>query len=268
MGRTFMIVTYEKVPNPKFNENDLTTWMHSATITARVETPHVVDDGLWVAEAFSGGCFTNFFLGSTEPPEGIALEQAEHGCHMLYVSPEPFGVISAPGTLEGIATGGRYFRSARQIRGGKLGQYVPIPKLKFAREANGVAKPWVTKPRDNRRTHIGWGLLPDLVKASGLTIEQLLLGFWPFVNFQYDPTSWRSDSRTLDLLVDYTREQIHNQPPIQPRRLTQDTIKQALYCLDGWNEPWDRTWVRKGYANTVLRLLELGYQPASVPARV
>lgn len=214
-------------------------------------THYVVDDGLWVAEAFtSGDARHDFTLGSAEV-KTIVLETSASGQRVLLVSSEPFGVVCTEGPGYG-----KYFRSARQINQGQLGQYVPIVnKIQFAREA----KPGVVGSRDLRRSHVGWARVTDLVRASGLTLEETLLGFWAFVDFTYDPYAWSPVFKpTMDMHWSSERHQIHNQLPKPPIALTEDDLRRAL---DDAGVDWNVVWLRKGYANTVLRLLALGCKP-------
>ena len=202
------------------------------------------------------------------PQSPAVYELARDGYAMIYqsrrllVSTQPFGVIEYFIDPDGTPLGGERFQPARQINQGQLGRYPEIPKLPFVRQAKEDGRG--ATARDRRRSHIGWVRLTGLAFASGLTFEQILFDYWPFIDYRYDRRY--PVRQTLDMLFDHDPHDIRNQTGSQLDIQQVDRIAMRRLHENRWEymENWQDVWVRKGFAQTILYLNALGYVPSDI----
>lgn len=168
----------------------------------------------------------------------------------LLVSREPFGAISWS-EEDGKLSSGKYFRPARQVHRGELGRFPAISTPRWAREAPPETSEFTSK-RDRKRSHIGWVRLIDVSVMTGLSMEEMILRYWPFVD-------GREFETKLDLVVGEWG-QIHKQVPTDEmrRRLTRAEVEAMFVSYD---VKLSKLWIRRGLARTILMLHKFGYVP-------
>jgi hypothetical protein len=254
-GREYKIVEAETYRPNNSPWDPLLTRFH--------EYPFVVLDGAWVAEASiyfypNDGDFRSFFVVGPEP-QTIELGRDKHNWkreNVLLVGTEPFAIVRMSlRWRENV--GGMYFQPARQVHKGELGRKPPLETPLFAREAPDTVHDW-TKPRDRKRGHIAWAKLTEVAEMAGLTPQQVLLDYWPFVDYKYDK-DWDYEPR-MDVLFTTKREDIHCRV-VDKRIRAEFTEKQLRELVAGGFSAWDKFWVRKGFAKVVLYLQHFGKTP-------
>lgn len=220
----------------------------------------VVPNGTWVAELPLFG--RNRLIGVDHSLVRSKSIDERYGVHRwLYMSDRPFGFATYIGDdwEEGYSmplSGPMSLIYARQIHKGELGQGVPIPKLKFAREE--AVKPATvgnfTRNRHQRRNHIRWARLSDVVSATGRPVYGLLSYTWAFGDWHpHYELGQRIDVR-------YGADHVEVSSATMKRTsLTIDELSRQI--MDG---RLDQIWIRSGFANTILRLIALGYQPQAI----
>lgn len=218
--------------------------------------PYYVPNGMWVWEANYSGASIEFIGPGAANVRRVKLDRSPRGYKCIYVSSEPFGLLI--GGYEG--SDDRRFFYARQICKGELGRSPSgDPKLEIAREAPDLSRKMHNFPRgrSQKRNHICWARLTDVVEASSLSAEALLLSYWPFIGKSFDCSTDRYD--TLLHVVAAPLKLIKTGRP-RVLFLDQDGVREML------TGSIDDVWIRAGFAKTILRLQALGYPPAAVEA--
>jgi hypothetical protein len=259
-GMTFTIKKRE------LTENGDQKWLHEFPLATSdfivTETPCVVPNGKWVMERWvTPAGFDDFspvtthFVGNYKGLTTIELERDGQSSRNLYVSDLPFGTISSESLSEVWRTmDGVYFTSAKQIHKGELGQLVPIPQLNYVREDKAEVRPWARGKRKSR-SHIGWGKLSDLIEATGLSFEEIIERFWPFVDFKTHAA--QNFPSALTMLTGVTADEIKRRNRLVYAYTKQEILDRLQQDPDAYND----VWIREGLIKTILRLIALGYVP-------
>lgn len=262
-GKTYTIKTEQLTEAGQLKQDNLARWEYmTADDYETVETDYIVPNGKWVMEHWvtlrgSGevNMMSSRFVGNHERLMTITLERSGQSMRNLYVSDEPFGLISwetSQETWQPMA--GMYFQSAKQIHKGELGRLVPVPQLSYVRENKSEVRGWARGKR-KYRSHIGWVKASELVAVTGLSFVQIIEIFWPFVDTKALPEGRRPV--TLDMLFGVTAEQIKQ----RNRSILQFTQDELLDTLEQDPDAYNDVWIREGLAKTILRLFVLDYMP-------
>lgn len=232
-------------------------WVNFGERDAHLEQKHfehifTIPDGMWVMRQLYIHRFESKLLGHAEALN-LGRQHLGGWDDTLLFSPVPFvsiHVVYGDDPSEGAH--GAYLHRARQIHKGELGQFVPVELPLVAREA-APERPWTN--RDRRRGD-GWVRLTDAAEMAGLSIEELVLDHWLFVEARSYPDAW-TDVKIEMIRAQY-REQIHKQVVSRHRRVafSKDQIK-AMASNE--NTIWDELWIRRGFARTVLLLQKYGW---------
>jgi hypothetical protein len=147
---------------------------------------------------------------------------------------------------------GFYLNRARQIHKGELGRYVEVELPLVARELREKGS------NRSRKRGDGWVKLPEVVEMSGLTIEQVVLDHWMFVEAR-DRSGYVAEYKDVRIeLILGDRDQIHKR--IVPASLKLNPSKaefEAMLADDTFD--WSQIWIRRGFARTVLLLNRYGW---------
>lgn len=205
-----------------------------------VETPHLVPNGKWVMERPHGWAW---LVGvQFEELEKVEYLDKDGLRHRLYSCDKPFGYVTAleaeyiAGKVYRVPVGRRYLVCAQQIHKGELGQTVPFNRIPYVRA------------KDKKQGN-GWVRLSDLIAASGLSSEEIILGYWN-----------HTSGRVFDIVRVDSAEDIKGLVPLV-HSLTETEMRDNLSDWLASGEPYDTIMVRRGFAYTVLRLLALGVRP-------
>lgn len=233
------------------------------------KTPFDVPNGKWVMLQPLGCAWRKLVGADYSEVEQVTLHNLYGIYHVLFVSDKPFGFITAneleyvPGEQQPLPVGNRYVHVAQKIHRGELLPGIAIPSIEIARQApdpsrkNGVyphsEKGGLKRNRDQRRNHIRWARLTDVIAASGLSAEEVLLGFWPFIGSSYDYTNKQSGTM-LHVVAADSAEFIKTGAPIV-HFLHKEATREMM------SEPIDDLWIRAGLAKAILHLLALGVKP-------
>lgn len=241
-GRTYMIVGSERVPNPKYNVDDRSTWINPPNTVVRTETPYVVPNGKWVAEYNYG----NPIGPGREAIQEIVLETHGFQQSVLLVSDQPFGyVVTGDG-------GRRCLYPARQIHKGELGRGPEVARLSYVRQAFPEGTKGSVRGAHQRRRGYGWTRLGDLVKATGLSAGDIMAGYGKFAGRPHYQAGLPVGT-LFDIVVTNDEAEISGREP------TITTLEMSEYTTTRLDDPPESVWVRRGFATTVLRLQALGY---------
>lgn len=262
-GRTY--VDHEWVVRPgatMYWDYQTQGWRYRKSDVTLIQTPHVVPNGLWVME--TPYC-KNSIIGVTDELRELWYIDKHSATRTLFINPEPFGCVTADGSEVVVAPGvgrqsGRLRLScARQIHQSELGRTVPIPRINYVRQAfESGQKPNVRKPRERRRSNLGWVRLTDLATAANMNPADIVQKFWMFsghLNHWTDGTgqSGQNGSLLLDMIMTADPADIAGKYP----SVISANWEQSKRDVDATPEI---IWVRRGFAYTVLRLLALGYE--------
>ncbi|MEI7512580.1 MAG: hypothetical protein WCK01_03930 [Candidatus Uhrbacteria bacterium] len=189
-------------------------------------------------------------IGETKPTKYMIVRNGgrrhDHGfssswstSESTFTADEPFGAILT--TREnGVLSRHASFVAARQIHKGELGQYPAFPSPTYAREA-----------RDLQHHHARWARLIDIAELINMSPQDLVNRFYPFAD---------TNGRGLPVLFVVSRDDIHGKIiPSEAVEQIYDTEFARLFDRDPAT-----IWVRQGFANTVICLHHLGYQPHMV----
>ena len=247
-GRTYTIKS--AVPNPNYaseieayRSNPFTLFNSGGVMFPdeyiNVETPYTVPNGKWVLELWLN-CYTWLIA-----PDHNKVESIELGSyHILYVSDSPFGIVKR----EDLGAESSHFVSAQQIHKGELGQYIPISKVNSVPEA--ILGPEEATNGQRQRARMGWVRLNDLVQLSGLGPTALMNGYLPFGLQGY---SFEERQDAIDIVRAQWPSEIEGQQP-----KIETVTAEEMYELCARAVTTD-IWVRRGFANTILRLITLGF---------
>jgi hypothetical protein len=223
-----------------------------------------VPNGAWVLERTLSSGYMFPAGAKMNEPESHTLFNGGHFVRVLYCSDKPFGFVLSEEagwqdehTFIQVPKGPCRLDYARQIHKGELGQGTPIPKIKFAREHKTLARKYGPPRNLNRRSNpFRWARLDEVVKASGMSFDALLEGYWPFVgnSHTYDHANQRG-GMLLHARFGDTRMEIESQT--HPHSYL--TLEELRNLVEAGN--LDFIWIRAGLANTFLRLRALGYEP-------
>lgn len=242
-------------------------WLYEDKDVTEVQTPYVVPNGKWVMERPYGWAW---LIGvEFDELEVFQYADKQDTKHVLYISDKPFGYIVAdeqdvdmtvyPRVIK--PNGRKRLVCARQIHKGELGQTVPIPRIKYVRQAfEPNQRLSVRKSRERRRSNYGWVRLPDLVAATGIGVQDTVFGFW---NYSGHRNNWLDNGQDGGVLLDIVRaweDEIKGEVPAV-RSLTKHEAAMMLGGWHDWNFYVGDIWVRRGFAYTVLRLTALGVRP-------
>lgn len=220
-----------------------------------VWTEITIPDGTWVAELPHYGGPRLIGIDRDRVRVQCIDERRMMG-RWLYLADQPFGFIAYAGSywnhygsVVDPLVGPMRLSYAQQIHKGELGQGVPIPKLKFAREHSGIVHKMYEfdRNRDQKRNHLRWARFSDVVEASGLYASELLRQYWPFVGRE----------NQIDVRFGASHDAVSAQLNAPSYLTLEEIIRQIA---DGLME---ETWIRSGPANTLLRLVALNYQPTA-----
>jgi hypothetical protein len=233
-----------------------------------VKTQRIIPNDTW---AMSRPYGWTWLVGSAQ--SGVTDFQyvdAQGQNHVLYLSDKPFGYICADDAdIDTSAfsrsykpVGARTLVCARQIHKGEFGQTVPVERLHYVRQAYEPSeRPNVSRARDRKRSNLGWIRLVDLavadaVIAAGLTVEDIILGYWDYSGHRnsWEYSNGQNGGQLLDMVVASSSDDIARKCP--QVRFTRRSEARGLIDLS-----LRGLWVRRGFANTVLRLLALGVRP-------
>lgn len=233
------------------------------------KTSFDVSNGKWVMEQPTGWNWCKLVGVDRSEVEQIELHHLHGTYHILYVSDKPFGFVTAedleyvPGQLEPLPVGGRYVHVAQKIHKGELLPSITIPSIEIARQAPDPSrkhglyphseKGGLTRNRDQKRNHIRWARLTDMVAATGLSAEEMLIGFWPFIGWSYDHSNDRHG--TLLHIVLHDSPEDFRTKETYVHFFNQD---EARRVISGTPE---NVWIRAGLAKAILHLLALGVKP-------
>lgn len=223
------------------------------------ETPYVVPNGKWVLMRPLGSPWCKLVGVDHSEVEDIVLDDLYGIAHVLYVSNKPFGFVTAedleyiPGELQPIPIGGKYLHVAQKVHKGELLPGIEIPKIEIVREEPALKSGGRERNRDQKRNHIRWARLSDVVAAAGVSAEELLLGYWPFIGWSYDHTSMRHGTLLHIVLHDSPEEFKTRQTTFQ--YFDQEETRRIV------SDSTENMWIRAGLAKTILRLQTLGVQP-------
>jgi hypothetical protein len=172
----------------------------------------------------------------------------------LLYSTTPFALIEPAWGDDSYLVGphGFYLNRARQIHKGELGRYVEVELPLVARELREKGS------NRSRKRGDGWVKLPEVVEMSGLTIEQVVLDHWMFVEAR-DRSGYVAEYKDVRIeLILGDRDQIHKR--IVPASLKLNPSKaefEAMLADDTFD--WSQIWIRRGFARTVLLLNRYGW---------
>ncbi|MBW4061013.1 hypothetical protein HJC99_00345 [Candidatus Saccharibacteria bacterium] len=266
-GYTYRVPKYEIYPVYNHREDGSAYPEPSSETDYEVFSDFVVPNGMWVLERPTFGCTwivgTTYQQVSSEPIDLRSLAYRRTLC----ISDTPFGFVKSEeatsvwGSSKRVPTGPCLLKYARQIHKGELGQGIQIPKLKFARESAAAARKNTEfeRGRDQKRNPFRWARLSDVVEAAGLPANVLLQRYWAFNGSSID---WSQDYRThrtgefLHVRIGETAEEITAQP-YRPTYLDKTEAGNQIRM----ESEVHTTWIRAGFANTLLRLVALNYQP-------
>jgi len=224
-----------------------------------VEVPFVVSNGMWVKECYWSGRVVGV---ERDEIEEICYTDRNGGRRRLLICDKPFGIVereyAEPRTYDNPDPSvRRRLLCARQVHKGELGQSVNIPRLSYVRQAfEPGTRSSVTKSRERRRSNRGWVRLIDLVKVTNLEVEDIVFGFWEFsghLNYRFLNKD-QVGGTLLDMVVASSPDDIKGKCP----EVFSTTQLEALGMID---DSLEDLWVRRGFADTVLRLIALGVRP-------
>lgn len=205
-------------------------------------------EGMWVMYLLRPRTLGRFV---SHEPEMTECADGRGTVHTLYFDTRPFGIISPN-------RGGRLLTCARQVRKGELGRAVPIPVVDCIRQPfKEGEKPNVTKAYQRRRGQYGWVKLGDLAEVAGAGYDpdkwlQLVLDYWDF-----------SRQREVGYPAESIVLKLARGSKLDIQAGTADVKLATREELQQERDP-SELWVPRGFANTVLRLQALGYQPERV----
>lgn len=253
-GREFIMVTWGNGH-----------WEHEGTLRQewvedRLENPFSVPDGFWVLRVTTwhdfeyGGCY---YQPVGPQPQDLLLDRTQTGVHHLLVGREPFGILQSESHY-GELQEGRRLILARQIHKGELGRYPEVPALSVTYRGE-------QHRRSRQRNKDGWVRLAELAQVTGLSIEAILTNYWPVIDYNVGQDRRRGMEAQIEILMAPKPEWIIDGPS-SPLHLSRDEINKRLAMGNEWN--WMDTWIRKGVARTIQRLVLFGHDfaPADVPA--
>ena len=249
-GRTYISYSWETTEQTKECRDRffVPRWPQDYVL---VETPHIVPNGKWVMEGRPGWGESWLVGAEWNEIEQITLTGKSgqpYDTRTLYICDKPFGFIARHDDLDYSDTPKSELRKtlvcARQVHKGELGQSVPIPQLKYVRA-------------DDKKRGNGWVRLTDLAQAAGLSVEDIVFGFWQYSG-HCNYSSYNNDQnggQLLDIVDASSEYEIRHKLPVI-YSLTKAGMARFLEEIF-----IDRIWVRRGFAYTVLRLLTLGVRP-------
>lgn len=224
------------------------------------ETPYVVPNGKWAIMRPTGVGWCKLVGVDHTEVEDITLDNLYGVYNVIYTSDKPFGFVTAEQCKyvlqerQAAPVGNRYLHVAQKIHKGELLPGITIPSIEIARQAAEPRKLLdPTRGRDQKRNHIRWARLTDVITASGLSAEEVLLGYWPFIGRSIDHYTGRHGI-LLHIIVQGSALSISSWTP-RILFLDQDEVRQ----FSSW--PLENVWIRAGLAKTILRLQALGVQP-------
>jgi len=100
----------------------------------------------------------------------------------------------------------------------------------------------------------GWIRLSDLTAASGLSSEEIIFGYWSHASEQAFDVIFAWDERDIKGKM----PDVYSLDKEEMRDVLERTVMSNLLSTSG---TFEDTWVRRGFAYTVLRLLALGVRP-------
>jgi hypothetical protein len=223
------------------------------------EYPFTVVEGAWVAETWADYQhkpeYEKWFFTVGPEPNIFKLGPAPMSWkvpNFLCVGSEPFGIVNLR-LRRSEPVGGLHFQPAQLVHKGELGKHPDVATPPFAREALDQTSSWADKP-DRKRGYVSWARLVDVAKMAGLTPEQVMLDYWGFVDYKYDP-EWDHEPH-MDVIRANSHEEIHCQK-VDPRMRGQFTETQVRAMVSAGFSDWDKFWIRRGFAKVVLYLLYL-----------
>lgn len=242
-----------------------TEWVDTDTadpklVDVRYENKLGVPDGYWVMDAASRGDFDSGASGvivGPSPEEEIVVDHWTNGRQLLLIGREPFGRLRYE-YVYGEILPGRRLEVARQIHKGELGQLPPVPKLTAVNRQQ-------TRRQSRYRNKDQWVRVGELFILTGLTPRQIMTNYWPVMDY-----SW--GERHLVPQLEMIRTD--GGPPLDEHPILTYEPEDVRQLLDsdrqlvGRRVDWLQVWIRKGIAQTILRLRQWDYDFESVPLPV
>ena len=236
-GITYTQISWEDRPATR------PTYDHPYEVV-KIETPLVVPNGMWVLDAR---------CGRPVGPGVASIERVKLDTdNFIWVSPETFGRLTTE-----YRSGRWWLKSARQVHKGELGRSVPIPDLTYVRQAfEAHQRSSVVAPRERRRSNLGWVRLSALEAAAGASWYELLSTYWGFSGHVEWLNGWWDED--WECACRYGRPLVDTVEALSPVDILGVVPVVRSIHIGQIDELNDLSWIRRGLAYTILRLLALG----------